>query len=120
MPKSSYETQEASPGWIVAVAVAMVVGAGVMQGSLRGMFRACVAWQQKRIARDYPPSAEPKLLAERGLPPEPRLQRDSRADFERYHADQLRLLESYQWIDKKAGIARIPIDRAMEILSHGG
>jgi hypothetical protein len=49
-------------------------------------------------------------------------------DANAQHAQQLQqlrtkerdLLEKYQWIDPAAGIARIPIARAMEILAEHG
>ncbi len=36
--------------------------------------------------------------------------------LQRLDADQLELLNSYGWVDQQAGIARIPIDRAMELV----
>jgi hypothetical protein len=30
------------------------------------------------------------------------------------------ILTSYAWVDKKAGVARIPIDRAIEIVTERG
>jgi hypothetical protein len=43
-----------------------------------------------------------------------------------YQADELKrlraraqhLLSQYQWIDQKAGVARIPIERAMDIIAN--
>ena len=36
--------------------------------------------------------------------------------LQRLDADQLELLNSYGWVDQQAGIAHIPIDRAMELV----
>jgi hypothetical protein len=54
------------------------------------------------------------------LPPEPRLQSDPASDLERFRRQQDAILNSYGWIDEKAGIARIPIERAMDLIAGHG
>ena len=54
------------------------------------------------------------------LPPEPRLQVSAPKDLKQYKAAQEEILNSYGWVDQKAGIVRIPIDRAMDILVQKG
>jgi hypothetical protein len=54
------------------------------------------------------------------LPPEPRLQVSAPNDLKQYQAAQGEILNSYGWVDQKAGIVRIPIDRAMDILLQKG
>lgn len=51
-------------------------------------------------------------------PPAPRLQADPAADLaaERAQQRQRQRLESYHWVDRDAGIAQIPIERAMALL----
>ena len=43
------------------------------------------------------------------------LQRDEQADLRRYREEQAALIASYAWVDKEKGIARIPVERAMEL-----
>lgn len=47
----------------------------------------------------------------------PALQSAPQREREQYFADKRRLLESWQWIDQQAGIARIPIEQAMQIMA---
>jgi hypothetical protein len=54
------------------------------------------------------------------LPPEPRLQVSAPKDLEQYKAAQGEILNSYGWIDQNAGVVRIPIERAMDILVQKG
>jgi hypothetical protein len=61
------------------------------------------------------PPASPFANA-RTLPPQPRLQVDPRRDLQRWQDEQKAILNSYGWVDRSAGIVRIPIDRAMELL----
>jgi hypothetical protein len=56
----------------------------------------------------------------RMLPPEPRLQVTAPKDLEQYKAAQDEILNNYGWVDQQAGIVRIPIDRAMDILLQKG
>jgi hypothetical protein len=56
----------------------------------------------------------------RMLPTGPRLQIKAPQDLEQYKAAQEEVLNGYGWVDQKAGIARIPIDRAMDILLQKG
>jgi hypothetical protein len=54
------------------------------------------------------------------LPPEPRLQNDPQEDLRVLRAKQQSLLEGYGWVNKEAGIARIPIDEAMKLVVARG
>ncbi|HKS97122.1 MAG TPA: hypothetical protein VJV74_13445 [Terriglobia bacterium] len=56
----------------------------------------------------------------RQLPPSPRLQVTPVADLDRYLAEQQHELTTYGWVDQKAGVVRIPIDRAMDLLLQKG
>jgi len=53
-------------------------------------------------------------------PPEPRLQIDSTGDYARYKEIQTELLDSYGWIDPRAGAVRLPIERAKQLLLERG
>ena len=56
----------------------------------------------------------------RTLPPAPRLQVAPVEDLARYRAAQDSALNSYGWVDQKAGVVRIPIDRAINLLLERG
>ncbi len=51
---------------------------------------------------------------------EPVLQIDPVGDLKAYKAKEEALLNSYGWVDKDAGIARIPIERAIELTAQKG
>lgn len=53
-------------------------------------------------------------------PPEPRLEPLPLAPGQRLRAEEDAILTTYAWVDKNAGFARIPIDRAIEILAARG
>ncbi|MCS6772003.1 MAG: hypothetical protein NZ740_08265 [Kiritimatiellae bacterium] len=56
----------------------------------------------------------------RVLPPEPRLQVDEPATWAQEYARQRASISEYAWVDERAGIVRIPVERAMEILAERG
>lgn len=60
------------------------------------------------------------FLAERQPPPAPRLQVDPPADLRKLRAAEDAVLHSYGWVDREAGIVRIPIERAVELLAERG
>ena len=97
-----------------AVAVLLGVTALVAAG-LVYLTRGLVAIEQ---AGD-PPRAP--LAQEAGrLPPEPRLQTQPFADIETLRESERAVLDGYGWVDEKAGVARIPIERAKELLLQRG
>lgn len=54
------------------------------------------------------------------LPPEPRLQTTPRDDLQQLRAREEEKLNGYQWIDRSAGIVRIPIEEAMRLTLKRG
>jgi hypothetical protein len=52
--------------------------------------------------------------------PEPRLQSLPARDLEKLRTAEEKELHSYGWIDRSAGIVRIPIERAMELIVQRG
>ena len=66
--------------------------------------------------------AEYPLAASQGHrePPEPRLQTDPRQDLADMRAKEDEQLQSYGWVDKNAGIVRIPIEAAMKLTLERG
>ncbi len=53
-------------------------------------------------------------------PPEPRLQEHPWEEYQNLKTSELNQLHSYQWVNKRDGVVRIPIDRAMDLLLERG
>lgn len=70
-----------------------------------------------RAETDVPP---PAVARDREEFPGPRLQTSSAADWEKYRAAEVHELTSYGWVDREKNIVRIPIERAIELLSQRG
>lgn len=76
----------------------------------------------KILGLEEEPASVPPGLVQTGrvLPPAPRLQVDARKDLNAYLKDQQEMLDTYGWVDQKAGVVRIPVDRAMDLLLEKG
>ena len=93
-----------------ALAVVMVLTLLVAAWML-GFF---ASWQAQR---DTPPSP---LATTRAGVPEPRLQVDPVKDLRALRAAEDKILTSYGWVNREAGIVRVPIERAMQLLVERG
>jgi hypothetical protein len=69
----------------------------------------------------YEPSPEPHPLRDlRSTSTEPRLQPDPPREKAELRQVEDHLLTTYNWVDQEQGLARIPVDRAIELLSQAG
>jgi hypothetical protein len=109
-----YELSDLKPGTIAffAIVLAIVVGLAVVITSLFIHFRTL---QQARHEAPVP-----RLAGEREAIPEPRLQIAAQNELRQMRAAEEAAVNSYGWVDKDAGIVRIPVKRAMEILAEKG
>ena len=64
--------------------------------------------------------APPVFADDSGPVPGPRLQAAPRTDLARLKEAELRRLNGYGWVNREAGIAHIPIARAIEIVASKG
>jgi hypothetical protein len=93
---------------IVIVAIALCV-----------LIAACIAgagWLTHAMAHRYarPVYHEPAGLPQTDGPP---LEPDPAATLARFRAEKQALLQSYAWVDRPHGIARMPIEDAMRIVA---
>ena len=107
---------EVRPGPILAIVSGLVVVIIIsmilmwwLSGSLKG----------KSEGLDPTPSPIP-AASERRLPPGPRLQSSPEAELIEMNREYDLLLSNYGWVDKRNGIARIPVERAIELLAERG
>jgi hypothetical protein len=103
--------------WAVAkFALALVLLCAVVLTGLAGVFR----YFQSREARLQAPQVAGDDLKGPSLPPLPRLQESPVLDLKRMRQEEDQILGSYGWIDRQEGIVRLPIARAIDLLSQRG
>ena len=109
-----YETEDFSPRgvrWFTAGLAVLAVMVLVLMGAL--------LWF---LSGGRPPGqgvVTPSVPAP-NMSPAPDLQVASSRDYQEMRAAEEAQLHSYRWVDREAGIAAIPIERAMEILARRG
>jgi len=111
--QKAYESSDAhfrAIMWGGIVLAAIMIVAFVLMYGLLGHF------ESREQATATPPSP---LAEDRPLPPEPRLQVLPEIDLKTFRANE-DSLNSYGWVSKEAGVVRIPVDRAMELMLERG
>jgi hypothetical protein len=106
--------------FLISLAVTIVVIHLIAWGLLHSFERKPLTAAPRNVAVVPPswqasPTANPALLF-----PAPRLQPDPVADLDRYRSQREEQLDSYGWVDQKNGVAHIPIERAIDIMSQQG
>ena len=86
---------------IVAVFIYLAVGV---------LFKYFDIREARQATPEYPLAA----AEENRLPPEPRLQTNPRQDLADLRAREEQALSGYAWVDRNAGVVRIPIDEAIK------
>jgi hypothetical protein len=96
-----------SAGLIISVTVVQVVLGLAMQHFAR--------------KEDRPESLDPGRFAhDVDQFPVPQLQKNPAVDLARMKEEERRRIDAYGWVDREAGIAHIPVERAMDILAQRG
>ena len=96
--------------WLV---VAMVFSVGIVYGTF--WFFENQTQKADAVAQQYPLGA-----GQVKNPPAPNLQTQPFKDVYLLRQGEAEKLGSYGWVDKQGGVARIPIDRAMEVMLQRG
>ncbi len=111
-----YELTDISTRVVVVFATALVV-AGVL---IHLLVWALFAYLGQATTASYSPQYPLASAGPAPLPPAPVLQVKPREELRDLRAEEDRILSSYGWVDPNAGIVRIPIDRAMQLVLQRG
>lgn len=100
---------------LVAFMVILALTTIVCEGIVVGMYK----FFDKRYAETTPQRAV-MAVPQGTLPPPPNLLTDEPGNLKRFRTGEEQVLDTYGWADKNAGIVRIPVDRAKELLLERG
>ena len=100
---------------VILFGVALVALTVVVLFLMSAFFASMAA---RRAHRDTPLS--PLALSRPQIPPEPRLQLTPNQELQQERQAEDALLHSYGWVDRAAGVVRIPIEQAMDLLATRG
>ena len=96
------------------LAVAMLLSVSIVYGTFFFFERQIKS--ADAVAQKYPLAA----ARARPEPPAPNLQNQPFKDIYELRNTEAEKLTTYGWVDREGGIARIPIDRAMEVMLQRG
>lgn len=118
--RRGHESRNPPAGWIALAAALVLI---MMAGSLAIVWAMLDRWT---MTRPLDPSIVVRgTIIAPGLEPlqrfpKPNLQIHPHDDLVALQAREDSELHSYGWADRKAGVVRIPIDRAMELIAERG
>jgi hypothetical protein len=107
---AGHETQDASIRAIVITGAFLALGAALVCLLVYGIFKYLA--DQPVTTAPHNPLAE---TDRQQFPPEPRIEEHPAIEMNELHSQEDRILDTYGWTDKKEGVVRIPIHRAMEL-----
>lgn len=107
--KPGYETRDASVRSIALAGSALGVAILLIGLIVFGMFQFLAE------RPDISATSNPMSTADSQIPPEPRIEEHPAIGMRELNSQEDKILSTYGWTDKKTGVVRIPIDRAMEL-----
>lgn len=112
--RPKYESRDINVRMVVCFAIGLVVSAIIVHFA--------IAWLHEDFALQYPsPHPASRIVMDaRMIAPEPRLQVNPAVDLKKFQAEEDSRLNSYGWVDQRAGVIRIPIQRAMDLIAQRG
>jgi hypothetical protein len=113
---SEHVDADVNIGAIFKFCLGLIVAAVAIQAVVWVLFQVLAGREAARVAPEYPLATS----QETRLPPEPRLQTNPREDLRQLREHENAVLGSYGWVDKSAGVVRIPIDEAIKATARRG
>jgi hypothetical protein len=115
-PREEHETRDASAKWIFGLVLFLFISGlaihGILAGYLSSLKAGPTATDQWRGAAKVQPQLQTQNV--------PRLQVSPPLDLQNFQSQEELKLNTYGWINHTAGIVRLPIQRAMELILQEG
>lgn len=121
-----FEPQDLSPHGVYAFLAGLAVTGVLVALVLWGLYRFMDRYERSQQPPQNP-LVQPSTAAPRQVPaeailkfPQPRLEKNERLEINDFLLKEENTLDSYGWVDQKAGVVRIPIERAMQLIAQQG
>jgi hypothetical protein len=128
--ETEYEREDLSTRGIFAFMIGLVVSGAVIYFIIVGMYSFLDKYERSQMSTASPLITSTgsvsrvvtqedmdKTFKDNGAP---MLETNERGQFRDFLMNQENQLNSYGWVDEKAGVAHIPIERAMELTVQRG
>ena len=110
-----HEVRDVPARYVGLCALAMALGAVAIHFVLAGVLGLLSFLEPRHDVR-----AEPLADARPLLPPEPRLEVENSALLAKTRAAEREQINTYGWIDRGAGVVRVPISHAIDLIAERG
>jgi len=121
-----FEREDLGAAGIFAFLVGLAVVALLIHLILVGMYRYLDTYEKTHQSQPAPMArsapADPRQATPREADkfPMPRLETNERDELKDKLLQEEETLNTYGWVDQKAGVVHIPIDRAMDLIAQQG
>ena len=124
--EEGFERQDLSAQGVYGFLMSLAVGGVLVYFVIWGFYHFMDARQQSRqpgqnpLVKPTETNTRIVSLEEIMEFPQPRLERNERLEIKDFRLKEEQILNSYGWVDEKAGVVHIPIERAMQLLAQKG
>lgn len=124
--KVEFEREDLAPKPVLMFLGALAVVCVLVYFILRGMYSYLDAYDSRHQLTQNPlvqqTTADTRTVAPGDITkfPQPRLETNEPTEMNDLRIQEEKTLHSYGWVDQQAGVVRIPIDRAMELVAQRG
>jgi hypothetical protein len=115
-PELHHEGSDVNVRGILIFGLGLFVTAAAIHVLVWLLFLYFAGREATRGVTAYPLAADQQTR----VPPEPRLQTNPREDLRQFREQEDAILNSYGWVDRPAGVVRIPIEDAMKLMLRRG
>jgi len=123
--ETEFERQDLRPRVVYAFLIGLALMGTLVFFVVLGLYDAIDAYQRRHQPPQNPlvaPETDTRRVSPEAIErfPQPRLERNERLEINDFRLAEEQTLYSYGWVDQQAGIVRVPIDRAMELIAQRG
>jgi hypothetical protein len=124
--EEGYERQDLTAQGVFAFLISLAVGGVLVYFVVWGLYDFMDARQRSHQPEQSPlvkqVETDTRIVSPEEISkfPQPRLERNERVEIKDFRLKEEQTLSSYGWVDEKAGVVHIPIERAMQLLAQRG
>lgn len=123
---NGFEREDMTAQSVFGFLISLAVGGVIVYFVIWGLYHFMDARQRARQPQLSPLVKQVEMDTRKVSPddiarfPQPRLEQNERLEINDFRLKEEQTLNSYGWVDEKAGVVRIPIERAMQLLAQRG
>jgi hypothetical protein len=124
-PEVEFEHQDWRPRVVYIFLAGLALTGVLVYFVVKGLYEVIDAYQERHQPPPNPlvkSEADTRIVRPETIEtfPQPRLEKNERLEINDFRLQEEQTLYSYGWVDRQAGLVRIPIDRAMELIAQRG